>query len=177
MSCNECHQRAVAGPHYNPARRTGRTGNAVKQSVLAAAFGKRVVYICGNQAGADYARTIAKQFIAEAFGELANVHGLLYNRVSVQRDRILFYFANGEVSGQIVFRSMSAQDINMGMREPERFHVIEDHHTVELREERRKEEARREAARQIVALMREHGFVAAHQLNRKTTQSNTISFD
>jgi hypothetical protein len=150
--CGECARRAHAGPNYDPRRGTGRTSNAVKAAVLAAAFGQRVVYICGNQNSADHANALAREFVEKSLGPTYHL------RVSISKERIVFYFANGGVAGTLVFRSMEAQDINLGMRKEQVFRVIEDHYAVEVRAEREAKRIRMDDCATIMRLMQKHGF-------------------
>jgi hypothetical protein len=161
--CNECRRRAAAGPHSDPKRGTGRTTRAVKAAVMAAAFGKRVVYLCGNQNSADYACNVANEFIVTALGTITGADGyLLSNRVTCNRSGCTFYFANGEVSGRLEFRSIAAQDINLCLSNKNAYHVIEDHFAVEVRAEQEAKRIRMEDCNTIISLMKKHGMIKVH---------------
>ena len=155
-SCHECIRRAHEGPRYDPMRRTGRTSNAVKQAVLAAAFGGRVAYICSTQQEANGACRIAAEYIAESLKEL------VIDRVTVAKDCIQFYFANGTVAGRIIFRGMDSEDnINRGMRTPKQYRIIRDHYVYEVLAERAAREQRRADMQIIRDLMLRHGVKSA----------------
>jgi hypothetical protein len=122
---------------------------------MAAAFGQRVVYLCGNQASADHANSVAREFVANALGYVTGGCG---DRVAMSKERITFYFANGAVAGILVFRSIAAQDINIGMRKEQVFRVIEDHYAAEVRAERAAREQRLADSNEIKRLMRKNGW-------------------
>ncbi|ANH51080.1 hypothetical protein FDH02_gp04 [Pseudomonas phage VSW-3] len=166
--CHGCEK--TLPPARDPARGTGRTTNAVKAAVMAAAFGKRVVYLCGNQNSADHASSVAREFVSESLGKVCD------QRVSMSKERITFYFANGAVAGILVFRSIAARDINIGMRDDSRFHVIEDHYATEVKAEQAYRAERIEAGRTIRELMQRYGFTRAEILNRCHTRESTIEF-
>lgn len=153
-------------------RRTGRTSNAIKQAVFAAAFGRRVAYISATQQLADDACRFAAEYIAESLKELA------VDRVIVSKDCIQFYFANGTGTGRIIFRGMDCEDtINRGIRTPEQYRIVRDHYVDEVREEYARKAARQEAQAEIVRLMKLHGFTGAAQLGIRHHIGTFINFD
>ena len=153
------HCRPQPRPAVDPKRRTGRTSNAIKQAVFAAAFGRRVAYVCGTQQLADDACRYAAEYIAESLKEL------VVDQVTVRKDCIQFYFANGAVAGQIIFRGMGVEDnINRGVRTDCKYRIVRDHYVDELLAERAREEEKRADAQTIKALMRKHGWSSAEDL-------------
>jgi hypothetical protein len=135
---------------------------------MAAAFGQRVVYLCGNQNSADHARTLAAEFVVESLGVVCD------QRVSILKDRITFYFANGDIAGILVFRSIAAQDINVGMRKEKEYRVIEDHWATEVREERAAKEQRLADSNEIKRLMRKNGWSSAEDVCHHGRQDKLV---
>lgn len=150
------HCRPPARPNYDPKRGTRRTSDAVKAAVLAAAFGQRVVYLCGNQISAEHANSLARDFVGGALGKICD------HRVAMSKERITFYFSNGAVAGMVVFRSIAAQDINLGLRKEQVFTVIEDHWATQVKQEQAEKQARMDDCATIIRLMRKHGFNKLH---------------
>lgn len=155
--CGECQQRAVAGPHYDPRRRTGRTTGAIKSAVMAAAFGKRVAYIaCTTQQAIEHCRT-AVEFITSA--------GVNANRFTYGPQQITFYYHNGDVAGIMRFLGMgSADNINRGLRDSLKYAIVNDHYTDELLVEKARKEARMADCATVVELLRKHGFTGVDLL-------------
>lgn len=133
----------------DPKRGTGRTTQAVKAAALAAAFGKRVAYVCGTQHLANDACRIAQDFIARS--------NLPTCRISVARDTITFYWPDGSVAGILKFIGMDLErGVNLGLRSPHVYHIIRDHYCEELLAERARKAERIADKALIVELMKKH---------------------
>lgn len=147
MSCTECTpQRTQQGPHYDPARRTGRTSQRVKTAIIAAMSGHRVLYVTHSD---QYARELcleALRFMLEA--ECTPAH----NNVTAYRITLL----NG---GWLEFRSMGAMPFNRGLKAAHLPSLeLWDHFAEEERERKKQEQIRLDDAATIKQLMRKHGW-------------------
>lgn len=72
--CNECHQRAVQGPHYDAARRSGRTSRTLNRALLAAVAGHRVLHVASTEEMAkEHCRTV--QALLKEAGVPFEAHG------------------------------------------------------------------------------------------------------
>lgn len=164
MSCTECKKRAAHGPHYNPARGTGRTTRSLNRCLMAALSGQRVLFVTGLGAHSDILRDTARTLLTEALAET------LVQRVTAER----ITFING---GWLEFKSMSSDLSYTGCREMFRPTMQEwDHYALEKKEEERRRKARISAQNTIASLMKEHGFTQAIHLNSRHDNRSTIEF-
>jgi hypothetical protein len=146
MSCTECNKRARQGPHYDPARGTGRTTQRVKVAIIGALGGHRVLYVTHNDC---YARELLKQAMRHL--EEAGVAPMTGN---VTAYRITFL--NG---GWLEFRSMGAMPVGRGLKA--QFLPTKewwDHFAEEERERLQQQQMRLDDAATIKQLMRKHGW-------------------
>lgn len=158
MSCTECNKRAQQGPHYDPARGTGRTTQRVKTAIIAALSGHRVLYVTHTDC---YARELCKAAMRHL--EEAGVCPMTGN-VTAYRITLL----NG---GWLEFRSMGVMPISRGLR-AEALPTKEwwDHFAEEERERLRQHQLRQDDAALIKQLMRKHGWT---EITDVLTKNNT----
>lgn len=65
--CNECYQRAVQGPHYDSARRTGRTSRTLSRALLAGVAGHRVLHVSSTEEVAKEHCRYVQALLREAY--------------------------------------------------------------------------------------------------------------
>lgn len=157
IGCTECSKRAQQGPHYDPARRTGRTTQRVKTAIIAALSGHRVLYVTHND---FYARDLLKQAMRHL--EEAGCCPMTGN-VTAYRITLL----NG---GWLEFRSMAAAQ-PCGLK-ADKLPTKEwwDHFAEEERERLRQQQIRLDDAALIKQLMRKHGWT---EITDVLTKNNT----
>lgn len=83
----------------NPARRTGRTTRDVTRCLIAAASGKRVVYVVHHHAMVGYVRNLARQICGDV--DLPKTFDVVssasYKYAGIRLDRVIYdHVARGE---------------------------------------------------------------------------------
>lgn len=152
MSCTECKKREAQGPHYNPLRGTGRTTKSLNTALLAAAMGRRVLYVVALGAHGKELRHYATDLIRLAQID-AQVLGTTATRIT---------FTTG---GWLEFRGMSEDMSYRGQKD----HTIPqlqiwDHYALEKQAEAAAKKARMADCDYVVQLLRKHGFTGVDLL-------------
>lgn len=152
MSCTECKKREAQGPHYNPLRGTGRTTKSLNTALLAAAMGKRVLYVVGLGAHGKELCYHAAELVREAQID-AQILGITERRIT---------FTTG---GWLEFRGMSEDMSYRGQKERAIPQLqIWDHYALEKQAEAAAKQARMADCDQVVQLLRKHGFTGVDLL-------------
>lgn len=141
------------------ARGTGRTTKAITRALIAAALGKRVLYVAAGERQAtdcaNMAHGLAEQVLAE-FPNLGSEVSITGNAVTIYRD--------GKPIGNVYFRGLdyaTAGDINMGLSEAKQYQYVYDHCAEEVLEQERLRLERVAAEQQIMLLMKKHAIWSA----------------
>ena len=160
-NCNECVRRLREGPHYDPARRTGRTTAKIRMALLAAMMGRRVLFVAHTQ---HYGHDCAALAV-DMLNESEQIPGMPKLEVSYTKDTITFYL-NGKEHGVLRFESMGAdlERYNRGIKEPLLYRMVYDHHALELIAERERQEQRLADSNEIKRLMRKNGWHEAQDI-------------
>lgn len=143
-------------------RGTGRTSRTIERALCGMLLGKQVLLVMAN-------RDEVKR--AMAYGtEWLHRNGFIDNGqvpLTVENFNGVFRFGTGSLRVLPLEANMRGLRVEL---------TLQDHYADELLAEKRRKEARAAAQAQIIALMREHGFVDAYQLGAKGDRNTTIEF-
>lgn len=143
--CGECRLRVLAGPQYDPARRTGRTTRSVHRAISAMLRGQKVLLLVSRQAMVSYASDLANEWL-ESNGWLSTPEGY----PAVERPmKDVFRFGTGALSISSAEANCAGARVDLS---------ITDHSYDELMAERARQEQRQADSNTIKLLMRKNGW-------------------
>lgn len=143
-------------------RRTGRTSRTIERALCGMLLGKQVLLVMANREGVKHAMAYGTEWLHR--------NGFIDNGqvpLTVEKFNAVFRFGTGSLRVLPLEANMRGLRVEL---------TLQDHYADELLAERRRAEARAAAREQIIALMREHGFVDAYKLNVKGDGNTTIEF-
>lgn len=146
----------------DPLRGTGRTSRTIERALCGMLLGKQVLLVMANQQEVKRAMIYGTEWLhRNGFMDSGQVP------LSVENANGVFRF------GTASLRVMPLEANRRGLRVEL---TLQDHYADELLAEKRRKAARAAAQAQIIALMREHGFVDAYKLGVKGDRNTTIEF-
>lgn len=145
-------------PVIDPGRSTGRTTRQIQQCLLAAALGKRVMFVTAGPSLPAYQQAREMLKSAQSLGFRTGTDTIENGTTKV----ITFYRGGGE-AGVLRFRSISDNptSLNLGLSEHLKYLIVDDHYVQVKRDEESARLSKVAAMEQIALLMEKHGWEAA----------------
>ena len=154
-------KQADAKPTVDPERGTGRTSRSIELALCGMLRGQQVLLVMGNMDQVKHALYHAADWLhRNGWTEQKDIP------LSVEKSNHLIRFGAG------LLRIVPLEANIRGLRPAL---IVEDHYALDLKAERERKQRRIDAMGTIAALMREHGFTLAEQLNRRHTRESTIT--